>query len=147
LQAGQDGFYFIQLQRIIIVGFRQSAVYLFHRAGEIALVVYRIHEGMGNGLVTLAQWRQVQLPLQVVPQGFRGRVSGFEIVITVVVIAGRRGWAGLVNIIPGGIDGQVIGNSVGGAFRQSLIGRFFGSALLLLTGVGVCRRSLLFVFL
>ena len=45
---------------------------------------------MGDGLVTLTQGREIQLPFQVVLQGFRGGVAGFEIVVVFFIVAG--GW-------------------------------------------------------
>ena len=52
------------------------------------MVINRIHQGMGDGLIPLAHGRQVQLPFQVVLERFGGGVTGFEVVVVFVVVTG-----------------------------------------------------------
>ena len=147
LQAVKHGFHFIQFKGVFIVLIQQSGVDFLQRAGDIAPFVHCIHQGMGNGLVPFTEGRQIELPFQVILKRFGRGITGFEIVIVFVVVAGCRRWCGLVDVVPGGINRQIVRNVVRnlvlrGPVRAVLgfipvAGRFRGSFSGGLGGVGL----------
>ncbi|MCY1419330.1 hypothetical protein D9M71_349160 [compost metagenome] len=78
---------------------------------QIALAVDAVDQGNGDQAVGVGHRRQVQLPQQVALQAFAGRCAGSEVPL-VVVVARQAAGAGLVDVFPGGVDRQLVGDAL-----------------------------------
>ena len=87
---------------------------------------------MGGDPVPIRQRRQVQLPEQVIEEGVLDTVALLEAVV-LFRGSGGCGWRGLVDVVPGDVDGQVFGNLLEGSRRLGGLG--FESGILRVVGV------------
>ncbi|MNF59971.1 hypothetical protein D3C84_415730 [compost metagenome] len=77
---------------------------------EVAIVVDAVDQGDGDQPVGIGHGGQVELPEQVALQAFADRGARGEVPL-VVVIARQAAGAGLVDVFPGGVDGQFAGDA------------------------------------
>ncbi len=119
LQAVEYRFHFVQFQRIFFGFVQQPCVNVLDVRRQVAALIHGIQQRVGNGLIPLAQGRQVQLPLEVILQGFGGRITSLEIRFVLVFALAGRSRGRLVDVIPGGINRQIIRNVV----RNIVLGR------------------------
>ncbi|MNF71298.1 hypothetical protein D3C84_532450 [compost metagenome] len=120
LDAVQDCFDFIEFD----VEFRIERLEDFLEGFvQVALIVDAIDQGHGDQAIGVGHRCQVQLPQQVALQALAGRCAGGEVPL-VVIVAGQAAGAGLVNVFPGGIDGEFVGDAlVPVAFLEVIDGR------------------------
>ncbi len=112
LQAVKHGLDLVHLKRVFVVRRTQPLVDLLQCLGEVARIVHTIQKGMGYGPVALRHGSEVELPQQVILEGFAAAVAALKIGLPPIVLGawcggGRRG---LVNIIPGGVHREVVGD-------------------------------------
>ena len=78
---------------------------------EVAVVVDAVDQGRCDQAILVRHGRQVQLPEQVAVQTFAvGGASGE--VPFVIIVAGQAAGAGLVDVFPGRIDWQLVGDAL-----------------------------------
>ena len=108
LDAMQDGFDFIEFNvQFRIKGFED----FFEGFVQVALVVDAVDQGYADQTVGVGHRSQVQLPQQVALQAFTGRGAGGEVPL-VIVVAWQAAGAGLVDVFPGSVHGQFVGNAL-----------------------------------
>ena len=79
---------------------------------QVALAVDAVDQGDGDQAVGVGHRRQVELPQQVTLQALADRGAGGEVPL-VVIIARQATGAGLVDVLPGGVDRQFVGDALG----------------------------------
>lgn len=115
---------------------------LIERLVEITLVVDAVDQRNRYQTVLVGHRRDIQLPQQVALQAFAHRGARGEVPL-VVIVAWQAAGAGLVDVFPCGIDGQLVGNAfvpftffkVVHGRRGFLIGRFLNVGVGLLFDV------------
>src|SRR5690606_13424410 len=82
---------------------------LLHGGAQHAVGIDGVDDAGGDHPVHVRHGREVELPHQVILQALRGAVAGIEVPVVVARRAAARGGA-LVDVVPLGIHGQVVGN-------------------------------------
>ncbi len=110
---------------------------LLERLLEVALVVDAVDQGGGDEAVGVAHGCQVELPQQVALQAHTAGGAAGEVPL-VVVIAGQAAGAGLVDVFPGRIHRQLVGNALAPVAVVEVLGGMRGFLVLaVLAGAGL----------
>ncbi|MCY1429363.1 hypothetical protein D9M71_452790 [compost metagenome] len=130
---------------------------VFQRLFQIAVVIDAIDDAEGDQAVGIGHRRKIQLPREMALQAFAGGGAGGEVPL-VVVIAGQAAGAGLVDVFPGGIHRQLVGDAFAPLFVVQAVDRrrggfleagFLGSGAgrLAAFGEGIAAVEVLAIFL
>ncbi|MNG87457.1 hypothetical protein D3C79_462650 [compost metagenome] len=154
LDAVQYGFDLVQLDIQLRV---EPCADFFECVFQVALAVDAVDQGHGNQAVGVGHRRQVQLPQQVALQAFAGRCARGEVPF-VIIVARQAAGAGLVDVFPGRIDGELVGDALApltvfqvvgadGAFLETVVLNFGGRLVLGVVGHRVAVVEVFAVFL
>ncbi|MCY1430656.1 hypothetical protein D9M71_466070 [compost metagenome] len=107
LDAAQDDFDLVHLHAQFRIDGREDVL---QGLRQVAVVIDAVDDAEGDQPVGIGHRRQVQLPLQVALQALAGRGAGGEVPL-VIVAAGQAAGAGLVDVFPGGVHRQLVGDA------------------------------------
>ncbi|MNZ47808.1 hypothetical protein D3C78_655340 [compost metagenome] len=107
LNTVQHGLDFIQLDVELGV---EGITDFFQGFVEVALVIDAVDQRHGDQPVGVGHRSQVQLPEQMALQALANGGAGGEVPL-VIVVAGQAAGAGLVDVFPGGVDRQLVGDA------------------------------------
>ena len=107
------------------------------RLFEIALIVDAVDQRGGDQSIGIAHRREIELPEQVALQADAGRRAAGEVPL-VIIVAGQAAGAGLVDVLPGGVDRQLAGN----AFTPVSVVEAFAAVRWLVVGAVLCGAFL-----
>jgi len=78
--------------------------------GEEAVVVDRVDDRLADELVHIAQGAHLQLPQQVLVQALAAGIAEVEAALLAAVAAGGAGLDVVVDVVPGAVDRQLVGD-------------------------------------